>query len=174
MRLIFTQLLHCLMWCLKMGQREEGTTRNEKPASRLLKLFGVLFSGIGTSILMAYWNPFSQRGHPTSVVTPALQHPKFGWKTACESLEPNNNALTILRNLGDQALANAPVTRTVAMGALATLRPSVGGSDRLGSLPPYTHVLVICVTSDGRFAVIKQEQGSRGGVVEINALEAPS
>lgn len=131
-----------------------------------MKVFGTLEEKLVTSP--------SGRGlslAPTGVPK-SVEEMSFGFDTPCERISGKSDAYDIIQKYGDQALLTAPVGRILVRDRPVILRQSVGGSD-LGSLTANTRVRVICTEKDGKFAVIKQEQGSRGGVIETNALEAP-
>jgi hypothetical protein len=97
---------------------------------------------------------------------------RFGFDVPCENIEPSANVQTILRKFGDEALISAPATRIVRTERPVIVRPSVGGDDHQGAISPNSRVRVICMM-DANFAVIKQEQGNRGGVVDVSDLEMP-
>ncbi len=96
----------------------------------------------------------------------------FGFDVRCNDIESSNDVQAILRKFGARALTEAPAARIASTDRPVIVRPTVGGDDHLGALPPNTRVRVICM-EDRNFAVVKQEQGNRDGVVESQALQQP-
>jgi hypothetical protein len=126
------------------------------------------------AVLRDALNPVSPGpDHNSPPGAPLAPPPTFGLDIACKSIDPGDDAQRILRKFGKQALTSAPTARIASVGRPVIVRPNVGGDDHLGAIPVNTRVRVICAQEDGKFAVIKQEEGSRDGVVESRALAAP-
>ena len=125
------------------------------------------------AVLRDTLNPVSLGPNHTFDPGAHLAPATFGLDIACKSIDPSEDVQTILRKFGQQALTNAPSARIASVGKPVIVRPSVGGDDHMGAIPVNTRVRVICTEEDGEFAVIKQEQGSRDGVVESRALATP-
>jgi len=92
---------------------------------------------------LTVFNSLVERMLPAGGNQPAVTAPPrqissstFGFDVACKSIEPSADVQIILRRFGEQALTNAPAARIASSSRPVIPRPSVGGDDHLGAIPP--------------------------------------
>jgi hypothetical protein len=123
------------------------------------------------AVLRDTLNPAAKPASNPSPGPPSAPRATFGFDVACGTLAPSADVQLILRRFGKQALARAPSAHIAPIGRPVIVRPAVGGDDHIGAIPVNTRVRVICTEEGGEFAVIEDEEGSRDGVVESQALQ---
>jgi hypothetical protein len=105
------------------------------------------------------------RPAPPPGPSPRRAEGRLGLGQSCDQLDPTGDVGRLLRSLGELALMSGDPMRSTRK---ATLRSSVGGGV-VGELSPNARVRVVCQVAP-LFVLIVQEEGGRGGVVDLEAL----